>query len=167
MSSKKQESNKKYYLKNKDKIKAKSNEYYQKNKDRILKKLSEKHKQNPEIMRARVMGYYYNDPTYKKRSKGYIEKWKQKNPEQRKKHVRNSRIRAYGISPEQYKSMLEEQGNCCAICKQENKRAMAIDHDHKTGKVRGLLCDACNLSLGHIEKDGFLEKALKYIAKYK
>lgn len=64
--------------------------------------------------------------------------------------------------------MLEEQGNRCAICNEAStKRAMSIDHDHKTGKVRGLLCDSCNLSLGHLEREMFVEKAMRYLALYK
>lgn len=167
---KRQEDNRQYYLKNKDRIKAKSAQYYVENKNRVLERLAEKHKANPEIMRKRVSDYYHSNPEYKKKTQNYSKKWVKNNPEQRKKYTRNARIRAYGISPERYKEMLEEQGNRCALCEKGNKRAMAIDHDHKTGKVRRLLCDACNLLLGSIEKDSFIdfhEKALKYIAKYK
>jgi len=64
--------------------------------------------------------------------------------------------------------MLDEQGHGCAICKSKpQKRSMSIDHNHKTGKVRGLLCDSCNLSLGHLERDEWVEKAKLYLAKYK
>jgi hypothetical protein len=64
--------------------------------------------------------------------------------------------------------MLEKQGHRCAICNAESKqRAMAIDHDHKSGKVRGLLCDGCNMSLGHVERREWMEKALQYLSKYK
>lgn len=164
---KRQLNNRQYYLKNKDRIKAKSAQYYVENKDKVLERLAEQHKVNPEIMRKRVRDYYNSNPEYRNKTKKYSKKWVKNNPEQRKKYTRNSRIRAYGISPERYKEMLEAQGNRCDICRKENKRAMAIDHDHKTGRVRGLLCDSCNLSLGHIEIDGFLEKALEYIAKYK
>lgn len=166
-SEKRRENNRQYYLKNKDRIKAKSAKYYVKNKEKVLVRLAEKHQQNPEVMRERVRNYYRSNPDYKKRSHARSNRWAHENVEQRKKFTRNSRIRAYGISPEQYQEMLEAQGNRCAICEQGNQRAMAIDHDHTTGKVRALLCDGCNMSLGHIEKDGFLEKALKYIAKYK
>lgn len=94
--------------------------------------------------------------------------WKERHPEKRKLYTRNSRIRAYGIEPETYYEMLKQQGNRCAICEEiSTKRAMSIDHDHKSGKIRGLLCDSCNLSLGHLEREIFVEKALKYLAKYK
>ena len=166
---KRQENNRKYYLKHKDRIKAKSTQYYLENKDKVLERMTEKYKVNPEIMRKRVSDYYHSNPEYKEKTLGYSKKWVKNNPDQRKVYTRNSRIRAYGISPERYKEMLEEQGNRCAICEKGNKRAMAIDHNHKTGKVRRLLCDTCNLLLGIVEKDGFddfREKAHKYIAKY-
>lgn len=94
--------------------------------------------------------------------------WKERHPEKRKLYTRNSRIRAYGIEPETYYEMLEKQGHKCAICNgKSTRRAMSIDHNHETGKVRGLLCDKCNLRLGFIEQIDFLEKALQYLAKYK
>jgi len=100
--------------------------------------------------------------------KKYQKTWKERHPEKRKLYMRNSRIRAYGIEPETYYEMLKKQGHRCAICRgKSTRRAMNIDHDHTTGKVRGLLCDSCNLSIGHLERKSFVEKALKYLAKYK
>ena len=63
------------------------------------------------------------------------------------------RKREYGISPTAYIDMIEAQGGACAICKNANrnpkdKRSLAIDHDHATGQVRGLLCSNCNTALG-------------------
>lgn len=164
---KRQKDNREYYLKNKDRIKAKSISYYAKNRQKVLKRLAKKHKENPDVMRKRVSDYYHSNPEYRQKSREYSRRWIRNNPEKRKVFTRHSRIRAYGITPERYKEMLEAQGNRCEICGSKNKRQMSIDHDHETGKVRGLLCDGCNLSLGHIERHGFLEKALKYIAKYK
>lgn len=155
-----------YYLKNKDRIKANASRYYAENREKVLKRLADRHRENPEIMRKRVNDYYHTNPEYRAKSRLYSKKWVENNPSQRKRHVRRSRIRKYGITPEQYDAMLEAQGNRCAICGGGNRRPMAIDHCHKTGKVRALLCDSCNTSLGHIERDGFLEKALQYIAKY-
>jgi len=61
-----------------------------------------------------------------------------------------------------------EQGGCCAICGKEEKslkKKMALDHNHETGKWRGLLCNGCNLKLGWTEKR--LDKILIYLEKYK
>jgi len=76
-------------------------------------------------------------------------------PEQRKlKHRINKLSWKYRITLEQYDAMVAEQGNLCAICGRPQRRAnrpLCIDHDHKTGKVRGLLCDFCNQLLGFLE----------------
>ncbi len=81
---------------------------------------------------------------------------------------RVSRIRMYGIDVPDYERMLEEQGGGCYICgkKPEDKRALDIDHDHKTGKVRGLLCSNHNRGLGLLD-DNILHiiKALEYLVK--
>jgi hypothetical protein len=55
----------------------------------------------------------------------------------------------YGMSETDFYLMLHNQDNCCAICKCKIKSSTCnVDHDHKTGKVRGLLCPACNTGLG-------------------
>jgi hypothetical protein len=154
-----------YYLQNKERIKAKSALYYLNNKPKVLERQHRKHKENPMPHNEYAKRYHQEHPEVAKKSQ---KTWKERHPEKRKLYTRNSRIRAYGISPETYYEMLEKQGKRCAICKAESlKRAMNIDHDHTTGKVRGLLCDGCNLSLGHIERKDFMEKALKYLAQYK
>lgn len=154
-----------YYNKNKGKICAKSALYYLNNKSKVLLRLKDKYEENPHSKRAYAKKYAEANPT---KIKKYQKTWKERNPEKRKLHTRNSRIRAYGISPETYYEMLEKQDKRCAICKEKStRRAINIDHNHITGKVRGLLCDGCNLSLGHIERKDFVEKALKYLSQYK
>ena len=67
---------------------------------------------------------------------------------------RISRIRSYGISVDDYNRMLEEQNGGCYICgKSYTHRALDIDHDHTTGKVRGLLCSAHNRVLALLNDD--------------
>jgi hypothetical protein len=59
----------------------------------------------------------------------------------------------YGITVEQYDAMLGAQGGTCAICGGTNpNRPLAVDHDHVSGLVRGLLCNGCNILIGYIEK---------------
>ena len=68
----------------------------------------------------------------------------------------------FGLSKEDYERMLAIQGSVCAICKQKDNRRLAVDHDHKTGRIRGLLCKRCNLTLGRFEDrpDLFLNAAI-------
>lgn len=63
----------------------------------------------------------------------------------------------YSISLEQYNLLLQEQEGCCGICGTNDPKGkfntFVVDHNHKTGKVRGLLCNRCNLVLGLLKDD--------------
>ena len=85
-------------------------------------------------------------------------------------HVRNSKLlKWYGITLEEYNEMLIKQGGVCAICNGVNKdgRDLHVDHNHLTGKIRGLLCIDCNF-LVHRAKDDrkILERAQEYLFNY-
>jgi hypothetical protein len=79
----------------------------------------------------------------------------------------------YGITLNEYHKLSEEQNNLCLICGNEEividkrlnkKRSLAVDHNHKTGKVRGLLCTSCNHLLGNANDNiQILEKAITYL----
>lgn len=75
----------------------------------------------------------------------------------------------FGITPEQYDQMLAEQDGKCAICKSDDpirtaSRFFSIDHDHKTGAVRGLLCSPCNSGIGMLKDDPeILLSAINYL----
>ena len=85
-------------------------------------------------------------------------------------YLRGNKLRQkYGITLEQYDEMLERQGGRCAICGGLNKNGwfLAVDHDHKTGKNRGLLCASCNVILGTAyDNVDILNKAIKYLEEY-
>lgn len=76
----------------------------------------------------------------------------------------------YGITVEQYDAMLAAQNGVCAICFNatgEKKYRLSVDHDHTTGRVRGLLCGGCNVTLGHMKDDPqLLYQAMDYLRKY-
>lgn len=98
----------------------------------------------------------------------YAKEFRIKNPTSWKK---SHRMRTYGITNEDVDAMIISQNNKCGICSLEfhpveKNKKMSIDHCHVRNKVRGLLCNKCNISLGHLEKEGFLENALKYLKKY-
>ena len=82
---------------------------------------------------------------------------------------RKQRLTAkFGIDEVQYDAMLEKQGGGCAICgtpeSNSKNHRLAVDHDHKTGEVRGLLCSMCNTSLGGFREDPkLLTAAIKYL----
>ena len=75
------------------------------------------------------------------------------------------RFSQYGITKEIYLEMVQAQDGLCLICTKRFDVDLVIDHDHDTGKVRGLLCDRCNSGLGFFEDstEG-LRRAIKYLA---
>lgn len=89
-------------------------------------------------------------------------------------YFRESKLRLmYGITLDDYNRMLEAQDGCCAICHRSEtvKRGgetapLAVDHDHTTGTVRGLLCRNCNMALGNLEKVEWRESALRYLRQF-
>ncbi|WP_373289974.1 endonuclease VII domain-containing protein [Longimycelium tulufanense] len=76
--------------------------------------------------------------------------------------------RTYGITLDEYERLYEAQGGACAICqraKGTGRRRLAVDHNHRTGEVRGLLCGPCNRGvLGHLHDDpDALQRAIDYL----
>ena len=81
----------------------------------------------------------------------------------RKKHLKKK----YSLTLEQYDQMFEQQNGVCAICGlPELNRRLAVDHNHKTGKIRGLLCIQCNVKLCALENKKFAKEAKKYLNFY-
>jgi len=100
--------------------------------------------------RVRQRERWAKDPSYRARhiqqSKDYAKRHK-KDPEFRKRKARNRRKCLYGLTDKEFLSAISSQRNLCALCRRP-LRPPFIDHDHKTGRVRGLLCGKCNLGLG-------------------
>lgn len=101
------------------------------------------------------------------RKRQAAKEWKNNNPDK----VTNKRYKSrYGITLTEYKLKLKEQNNKCLICnideKDSRSNKLVVDHDHKTGEVRGLLCHNCNCGLGHFkDSTQFMENAIEYLKK--
>lgn len=76
------------------------------------------------------------------------------------KHARTIYER-YNLLPEQEKELKEKNNGICPIC--NKRKASAIDHDHKTGKVRGYICNKCNLGLHYIEDEELSKNMNEYL----
>lgn len=116
-------------------------------------------------------------------TKGYLckpcaseraKQWYKNNPE---KYFFNQIRAKYGISKDDYLNMVEAQNNKCAICFNEETvenhwkpgetRRLSIDHDHKTGLIRGLLCFRCNATLGKVEDNvEYLKSMVNYLEQF-
>jgi hypothetical protein len=97
--------------------------------------------------------------------------WALANPERVKRSSRSSSLsRKYGMTIEDYDTMLNEQGHKCKICGQDYdpKKPLCVDHCHNTNEVRGLLCNNCNTLLGMAQDSiDVLFNAIAYLEKEK
>jgi hypothetical protein len=122
---------------------------------------------------------WLKDNTQKKAE--YYDRWWNKlvkDPERYEKYLSRSRqkdLKRHGLTQVQYDAKFAEQHGLCAICLQPHGRSLlgrskqlAVDHDHATGALRGLLCDDCNLGLGlFLDDPQRLMNAAVYILRYK
>jgi hypothetical protein len=117
--------------------------YYRRHKEKLRLKAKKVHIANPEKRKA-IGKRQRAKPDYKDK--------------ERNKHYN----RKFGITLEQYTEMFKAQNGLCAMCikpetvntkSKDTPMWLAVDHDHKTGKVRGLLCFRCNTMLDHFDKD--------------
>lgn len=98
-------------------------------------------------------------------------RWRKQNPQRAKYLNRRFVLKTqYGLSIEQFESLNASQDGCCKICGRspygENK-FLSVDHDHESGKVRGLLCRNCNTMIGGAEdKVETLRKGIEYLNQF-
>jgi hypothetical protein len=117
--------------------------------------------------------YYRRNESYRERSKARAIATRRKHMSDpvkaeeirtyKKRWDRIGKARKYGLTVEQVEAMKEAQGGACAIC-ECRLVSQCIDHDHRTGSVRGLLCFSCNVGIGHLRDDPrILRAALAYL----
>ena len=90
-------------------------------------------------------------------------------PEGKAKQRAGHLKRKYGMTIEQYDLLLSKQGGNCAICGRKPRPdiSLHLDHDHDSGRVRGVLCFRCNSALGDFDDDAnLLQQALAYVLSY-
>lgn len=106
---------------------------------------------------------WHGDPEYRRK---YLREYNRKNFVRLKEwRIGYMLQRKFGISKEEYDRMFVNQNGRCAICRRPPKKfRLSVDHDHKTGKVRGLLCAPCNKVLGYVENVQWMEETKKYLA---
>lgn len=108
-------------------------------------------------------------PCSKKKWKEHGAKWAKENPAAYHKLHRKSHLNhRYGISIEEYDKLFLAQGGVCALCSEPpTVRYLSVDHCHRTGTVRGLLCKKCNTALGLFRENiKTLRAAAEYVEKY-
>ena len=154
--SEKKEYNKQYKIENKEKTKEYNKDYRGKNKEKLKKGLKKYREENKNKLKE------YSKKNYLKKSCYY------------KNHSKECRFKKYNITLEEYNIMLEKQNYKCAICGKtksengKNGKSFAIDHNHETGEVRGLLCNNCNAGIGFFKDSVEITvRATAYLIKTK
>jgi endogenous inhibitor of DNA gyrase (YacG/DUF329 family) len=129
------------------------------------------HANSEEARKKAREAYYRNHDDNKERSRERMKQARFSSPDSFKGHKLKS---TYGISVEEFSALLDSQGHKCLICgrqisgKVNSKDLKAfVDHDHKTGAVRGLLCVYCNSLIGYCREDkSLLLAAIGYLKKF-
>lgn len=99
---------------------------------------------------------------YCKRTQYHKKRYAKESIAERERHL----IKKYNVTLADYDSMFKNQNGQCAICGKVQESAFDVDHCHKTGEVRGLLCTNCNRMIGHAHDDtGRLIKAANYLSR--
>jgi hypothetical protein len=135
---------------------------------------------NPEKNKERGRRYYSNNKekrkkqardSYLKHIEKRVEKnnqWRNNNRDKIKSYSRiNGLKNKFNITLDQYNEIFNKQNGCCMICEKpqsEFPKALCVDHNHQTGKIRGLLCDKCNKGIGFLNDDiNILLNAIQYL----
>jgi hypothetical protein len=119
--------------------------------------------------------WYYRcaeDPEFRKKCVERTKAFARKYPERHASVLRNSALkRNFGINSKEYQCLLEAQGGGCAICGDTvvgggSRKNLCVDHDHASGRVRGLLCNNCNLGIAFFrDMPAALRKAAVYVSR--
>jgi hypothetical protein len=120
----------------------------------------ENYRKHLEKRKTKSRTYY---ATHKEEIRIRSKKYAARHPLEKKAHALRFN---YGITLEQYEAMVAAQEDCCAICGNppSDKRKLAVDHNHDTGAVRGLLCTTCNVGIGALKDDlRLLRAAVNYL----
>lgn len=118
-------------------------------------------------LECRVLASNTYQRTNKAKLHVYRATWRDKNRADYKLRMRKNVLAAYGLTLETYDALYQLQGGRCGICttsQKELRKTLHVDHDHVTGRVRGLLCSSCNRAIGWLKDDpAVLDRAAKYL----
>ena len=162
---KKKAKKKRYYERHKTEIHKKNRTWAINNVER-LRQYRKEYWARPEIQARRRQYYQDNKEHLKRRDRIHYYKTKDR-------HRELQMAKRYNISVEYYRELFKKQNNLCAICsnpetaidkRSGNLRYLAVDHCHKTGEVRGLLCQSCNQAIGMLKENPILfDRAKEYL----
>lgn len=143
----------------------KANAYNAKNRDRVRELERARYRKNSSAMNEKAKEWRRENPEL---SKKIVMNWRKKNKDRHDSNLKEWSLKTnYGISLAQRDAMLDSQGNKCAICSSTSTgwtRDWHVDHCHKTGAIRGILCHLCNMALGYAKDNpATLRNAADYL----
>jgi hypothetical protein len=145
-----------------------------------IKELSHRqYRQNPEKSKTATKNWRIQNPGYDQKWRNenreklneYQRQWRLDNQEKVRLSNKNSHLkRTFGITLEEYNEIFKQQNHKCAACGNDNpgrKTGWALDHDHITGKIRAILCNQCNTTLGNVKDDPkILQMLINYLGRF-
>ena len=152
--------------------------WWQKNKERLRERARQQNKRSYQkhIEKRRAAGrartrklWAENPERMRTLVRESSRRWRTAHPEAyrqyKREHARLDTLKQYGLCEQDYQELLVAQNGVCAICLSQDKHSrLAVDHCHKTNKVRGLLCRGCNFALGKFADDPeVVARALVYL----
>jgi len=171
-----------YNLRTREKRLAVSRAYYHRTKERDRPRWAERRRENRIVARDRARRWreesLARDPEgFKERrnssSRLSKRRFRAEDPEGYRLKARRYRLKKYyGLTEEEYKTLLAKQDGVCALCgrppESERQLWFAVDHDHQTGKIRGLLHNGCNLGLAFFGEDpAWLRLGAEYLERHR
>jgi len=179
-----------FYVENKERVLERNRAYFAANADEQNAKGRARHAADLEANKARGRASYHrNKEANREKMKAKDAAWsalpfdhprKVKARETSKRYRDNNRQklagytrkhklkREYGLTPDAFNAMMLAQNSVCAVCltDQWGARGPCVDHDHSTGKVRGILCNRCNIGLGQFKDDAErMRAAIAYLER--
>lgn len=155
-----------YRKNNLEKMREYDKQHYEDNHEKKLENQERYREKNRREIRERANKCYEEHP---EKAKGYCKKYYKNNSEKVKQAVRKRKLKhRYNLSPEDWLVMWEGQDGKCVICGKNFTRSSDanVDHNHKTGKTRGLLCGGCNRGIGHFNDNSeIMMKAIEYLRR--
>ena len=106
----------------------------------------------------------YNHANSTKESRDRATRNRRSRPAENRARSQRHYLKQYGLTAEQYRDMLVGQAGRCLVCLRVSAKTLVVDHDHVTGRVRGLLCHPCNLAIGQLGDDASrLDRGAAYL----